>query len=727
MKTKLFLSYSRKDRTQIEELKNKLEGDDGLQVFRDVDDIMPSEEWQPRIENLIRKSDVILFALSPHSLLSEVCEWELKLAESLNKKIIPVVVKEVEGNVPPAISKLNYIFCTNDSEIESGQRLIGDAINVDIDWVREHTRLGEQALRWSNAASNGSLLLRGIELEEAETWLSSRPRDAPSPTETQLEYVTASRRAASRRQQWWITGSLAVAIMAVGLSIWSEINRREAVTQRTRIENILERTTKATKELVVNVADKYVAKRGIPRAIIMDILQQAKSLVEGLQEIGESRPELLRNGGLAMAELSDALRSQGEFDLALKSAQSTTKIFKQLTQLDSNNAAWLSGVALGHDRMGDIYMDLGQPKVAKENYDEMRRVVTSLPSSPGKESLVAIASENIGDILILEEQYDDALIEFEYALARRQELQQSDANEGEELEREIAVSFEKIGDTQMALGNNESALEAYSESLRLTKRISERDPSNTNWLRDLSVANHKIGNAMMQTDQAEQALDHFEADFSISQSLHQSDPNWNDWRYSVVVSSERLGNVNYLLKNFAKAEEAFETSITHSRILLEQQSATPKLVENISKLLQSLTLIKEKTDSWEAAVAKAEEAVTFLQKIDGTQSLQTNHHNNAAWFALLNGDFSRALEHSKVATSFDQENLVLQPNLAHALLFLGRKEEAKGIYLKHIGKTVRGSTKWLDLIYSDLDAFQSANIQIEEVSLIRQMLNEYGQ
>ena len=147
--TKVFISYSRKDRSAVARIAAALEAEDGIEVFRDTDDILPTEEWRGRLEQLIREADTVVFALSPHSATSEVCRWEVELAESLNKRIAPIVIKDVKPeDVPEALSKLNYIFFTNRREFDASIGNLIAALNTDIDWIREHTRLGELARRW---------------------------------------------------------------------------------------------------------------------------------------------------------------------------------------------------------------------------------------------------------------------------------------------------------------------------------------------------------------------------------------------------------------------------------------------------------------------------------------------------------------------------------------------------------------------------------------------------
>jgi hypothetical protein len=111
-KTKVFLLYSRRDREFVGRLIAALERHQHIKVFQDTEDIFTTEEWRERLAGLIGEADTVVFCLSPASATSEVCAWEVELAEKLNKRIAPVVIYEVDGRVPGGLAKLNYIFFT---------------------------------------------------------------------------------------------------------------------------------------------------------------------------------------------------------------------------------------------------------------------------------------------------------------------------------------------------------------------------------------------------------------------------------------------------------------------------------------------------------------------------------------------------------------------------------------------------------------------------------------
>ncbi len=226
--TKVFISYSRKDKASVSRLHDRLAAHEDITIFRDTDDILPAEEWQPRLESLIHAADCIVFALSPHSAASVVCKWEVELAEGFNKRIIPVVIEDVTGDVPEGLSKLNYIHFTADHDPDEAIKKTVAAIDTDIDWVREHTRLAELSARWDAARLRGAQTLRGRELSEAEQWLASQPLHAPNPTALHRRFIYESRRAETRRVRRNSVAMLVAAVVFAVLAVVSFLSYKQA-------------------------------------------------------------------------------------------------------------------------------------------------------------------------------------------------------------------------------------------------------------------------------------------------------------------------------------------------------------------------------------------------------------------------------------------------------------------------------------------------------------------
>ena len=93
----VFISYSRKDIEFAQHIHQELETRD-RQPWIDWQDIPPSAEWLDEVYAGIQAADTFLFIISPDSVASEICTLEIEHAVKHNKRLIPVVWKEVEDS-----------------------------------------------------------------------------------------------------------------------------------------------------------------------------------------------------------------------------------------------------------------------------------------------------------------------------------------------------------------------------------------------------------------------------------------------------------------------------------------------------------------------------------------------------------------------------------------------------------------------------------------------------
>jgi WD40 repeat protein len=189
---RVFISYSRADSAFAAKLRENLI-ENNIDAYLDQYDIAPGEPWQERLSGLITRADTVVFCLSPHFIQSEICDWEVNEAERLGKRLIPVVANVPRNeDVPQRLKRLNYIFMRDEIEYSSGLAGLIDGINTDVAWVREHSRLVELAQHWMDGDREEGLLLSYANLTALSKLLSDRPRTAPDPTISLLEFRDAS-------------------------------------------------------------------------------------------------------------------------------------------------------------------------------------------------------------------------------------------------------------------------------------------------------------------------------------------------------------------------------------------------------------------------------------------------------------------------------------------------------------------------------------------------------
>lgn len=173
----------------------------GLEAYLDKKDIAPGEPWKERLGKLILSADAVVFVLTPDSVASPVCGWEVEESQRLNKRILPVLWRSVPASkVPAGLSRLNYITFAEGGLLRRRERFdpgvseLVAAIETDIGWVREHTRLVELAERWVVLGKREAELLRANALVEAAYWLEQRPSDAPQASTLLREFIAESRK-----------------------------------------------------------------------------------------------------------------------------------------------------------------------------------------------------------------------------------------------------------------------------------------------------------------------------------------------------------------------------------------------------------------------------------------------------------------------------------------------------------------------------------------------------
>ena len=168
-KLRVFISYSRDDLNFADQLDAALDAC-GFECLIDRHGISGGEDWKRRLGNLISEADTVVFVLSPSSARSEICDWEVEEAARLNKRILPVICRPLEGvSPPPRLRDLNYIFFYEepkvpDSGFGTGLASLVAALNTDFDWLREHTRYLQRAIEWDTGGRPANRLLSGNDI-----------------------------------------------------------------------------------------------------------------------------------------------------------------------------------------------------------------------------------------------------------------------------------------------------------------------------------------------------------------------------------------------------------------------------------------------------------------------------------------------------------------------------------------------------------------------------------
>jgi WD40 repeat protein len=223
-KTKIFISYSRKNKLFVRKL-NKAIDENGIEAWVDWEGIPLSSDWMAEINAAIKASDAFVFVISPDSLKSKVCLDELELGIKYNKKIIPVLysVSQKRQKLHPKLASTNWVYMRpKKDDFKATVPKLVESIQTDLGWVQQHTRLLQRSTEWEQKQRNKSYLLQGSDLSEGEHWMTESTKDAARAViPIQAEYISTSRRDAIKRQRNLTIGVGAALVLSVLMGIYA--------------------------------------------------------------------------------------------------------------------------------------------------------------------------------------------------------------------------------------------------------------------------------------------------------------------------------------------------------------------------------------------------------------------------------------------------------------------------------------------------------------------------
>jgi WD40 repeat protein len=244
----IFISYSRKDQDFSHWLVDSFQYYK-RDVWLDKDDILPTSQWLAEIYAGIEAAHNFIFIISPDSVYSQVCGWEVAHAIKHNKRLIPVLRRGVdlrelaqqmadpgwEGMRPEhwkKLAELNWIMFK--PEVDQNQAFwdVFKAIDMDIEYIHQHSRFLVDALKWDAGGRKANDTLRGGTLKKAEAWIAHSSGKQPPPTQLHYDYIKASRSATSRRVLTTLIAS-GLALVALAIASWMAYDQyQNAVAER---------------------------------------------------------------------------------------------------------------------------------------------------------------------------------------------------------------------------------------------------------------------------------------------------------------------------------------------------------------------------------------------------------------------------------------------------------------------------------------------------------------
>ncbi|MCS6849849.1 MAG: tetratricopeptide repeat protein [Gemmataceae bacterium] len=119
------------------------------------------------------------------------------------------------------------------------------------------------------------------------------------------------------------------------------------------------------------------------------------------------------------------------------------------------------------------------------------------------------------------------------------------------------MSYERLGDVRLQLGQTKAALDSYEKSLAGFQRLADADPKNAQAQSDLGVCYDKLGDVQLQLGQTKAALDFYEKALAVDQRLAEADPKNAQAQTDLFVSNFKLGFLYQTMHDYEKASVSY--------------------------------------------------------------------------------------------------------------------------------------------------------------------------
>ena len=486
---------------------------------------------------------------------------------------------------------------------------------------------------------------------------------------------------------------------------------------------------------------------------IGEVLMEQGNLAEALQTYRDSltiaarlakadptNTDRQRDLSIVYEDIGDVLRAQGHLTEALQSYRDGHAIRERLAATDPSNAGWQRDLSVSTGRIADTLLLQGDLPGALQGYRNQLAIALHLaqtdPSNASWQRDIAFSYNRVGSLLAAQRNFDEALQTYREGLAIVEHLTKTDpANAGWQLD--LAVTDSLIADALRAQGQLAGALKSYRDSLAIAKRLAKIDPTNAIWQRNLAATYEKVGDVLTALQNPKDALASYRAEVAVREAIAKSNPGDAEGQRALSVSYNKAGSAALAQGDAAQALDDFRNGLGVIEALAKTNPANAGWQRDVAvsyNLVGTALLLQhalpEALKSYRAALAIAE-------RLANSDRSNTQWQNDlqfcigriglVAWNAVLARNFALAMDATDQAVALAPQATWLYASRADTLMFLGRVDEARALFLKYRGaKNVMAGKSWEAIILEGFAALRKAGLTAPLMDEIERQFSSAG-
>ena len=170
-----------------------------------------------------------------------------------------------------------------------------------------------------------------------------------------------------------------------------------------------------------------------------------------------------------------------------------------------------------------------------------------------------------------------------------------------QMQRDLSVSYEKLGNIAKARYDYRAAEGYYAKVLEISERLAEKYPEDPQMQRNLSVSYNKLGGIAEARNDYNAAEGYHAKALEIGERLAEKYPDDPKMQRDLSVSYERLGGIAEALNDYKAAEGYYAKALEIGEKLAEKYPEDPQMQRDLSVSYNKLGGIAETRNDYRAA------------------------------------------------------------------------------------------------------------------------------
>ncbi len=428
-------------------------------------------------------------------------------------------------------------------------------------------------------------------------------------------------------------------------------------------------------------------------AIIASVFAVLLNTQKNIAESAESKSTLLAR---QKSQLAD--------DQARLAAREATarKVAEEQNQL---SLATLKSVVFSISRKLKLVAGAGEVRQAllKTSIDGLNRVARTLDTRTEIDRNLMIAHNDIGRTYLLAGNVEgtDSTAEALKHYTRANEIAQklvAENQDDSDLQRQLSISYESIGDVLQQLGDLKLAEAAYLHSLLISEQQVAMSPNDHDLKRDVAFGFEKLGDVRLAREQVGLAKTAYTRCHQLYTENAQAKPDNSMLQRDLLVAQSKLGNILLQEGDLPGAAKAYRECIVTCLALekIPDSGSQPRdrsvMLNKLGGVLQKQSLLAEAAETFNEGLTIATQIVEADPTDAGAQRDLSISLNNLGDIRVLEVQldparthFLRGLEIRRALAAKDASSQVAQVDVAQSLLRLGELEQQAAQPEKAVG------------------------------------------